>query len=86
MKALISPNEIITNTDGTTGYRVAEVQENGFEVTEPLFWVDCLDEIIADVYYYDTSSNSITLKPVIVALNNSLANTAQPISTGTQAF
>lgn len=53
-KALISPNE-----PRETGYRVAEVLLNSFDVAEPLFWVDCEDEIQADVYWFDPSDNEI---------------------------
>jgi hypothetical protein len=31
--------------------RVAEVEENIFEVAEPLFWVDCPDACVADQWY-----------------------------------
>jgi hypothetical protein len=64
MKALISSQEVVTNFDGTTGYRVAEVQETGFEVAEPLFWIDCADDVVADWFYYDTSDNTIKAVPV----------------------
>lgn len=52
MKALISPQEERTTFDGVNGVRVAEVQENTFEVASPLFWTDCPDNIIADAYLY----------------------------------
>ena len=82
MKALICPNEPVTNFDETSGYRIAEVTASPFEVAEPLYWLDCDDTVVADVYYFDTTSNSILPKPIAttVAANN------QPISTGTQAF
>jgi len=64
MKALISPEEAVFNFDGTTGYRVAEVNETGFEVAEPLFWIDCADDVVADQFYYDPSDS--TIKPVPV--------------------
>jgi len=47
MKALISPNE-----PRESGFRVAEVVAQEFPVAEPLFWVDCPDNIIADEYWY----------------------------------
>ena len=56
MKALISPNEPVQN-----GYRVAEISELGFEVAEPLFWVDCADTDKADQCWYDPSDQ--TIKP-----------------------
>ena len=82
MKALICPNEPVTNFDETSGYRIAEVSAISFEVAEPLYWLDCDDTVVADVYYFDIVSNSILIKPFIptVAANN------QPISTGTQTF
>lgn len=40
MKALISPNDVITQEDGTEGFRVCEIHAEGFDVASPLFWVD----------------------------------------------
>lgn len=81
MKALICPNEPVTNFDETSGYRVAQVSAISFEVAEPLYWLDCGDTVVADIYYFDTTSNSIELKPRAHMVANN-----QPISTGTQAF
>lgn len=50
MKALISPIE-----PRETGYRVAEVHDEGFEVAEPLFWVDCGSDVLAHQVWYDPS-------------------------------
>lgn len=51
MKALISTFEILGS-----GYRVAEVTSETFFVHEPaLFWVDCPDECIPDLWFYDTN-------------------------------
>lgn len=47
MKALISPNE-----PRGEGLRVAEVMPSEFPVAEPLFWVDCPDEVVADMWIY----------------------------------
>lgn len=65
-KALISPNEVVTNFDATTGQRVAQVEdaENIFDVADPLYWTDCADECVADQYYFDTTANAILEKPV----------------------
>ena len=59
MKALISPNE-----PRETGYRVAEVSSNQFDVASPLFWVDCSNETVADQFWYDPDDQ--TIKPVPV--------------------
>lgn len=66
MKALISPNETVQNWDGTSGYRVAEVSAQEFEVAAPLFWTDCPDDCVADAWYYDTTVNECLIKPVEV--------------------
>jgi len=47
MKALISPME-----PRESGFRVAEVSAQDFPVADPLFWVDCSDDIVADEYWY----------------------------------
>jgi len=64
MKALISSEEAVTNFDGTTGYRVADVHETGFDVAPALFWVDCADDVIADQFYYDPLDSAIKAVPV----------------------
>lgn len=60
--ALISPNEkvqYISSWDGQmpvyseAGERIAEVTATPFEVAQPLFWVDCADEITAEQYCYN---------------------------------
>ena len=65
-KALISPNEVVTNFDGSTGQRVAQVEDdaNTFDVASPLYWTDCVDECVADQYYFDTTTSTILEKPV----------------------
>jgi hypothetical protein len=57
-QALISPNEPVL-----TGYRVAEVRDDTFEVAPPLFWVECSDDVVADQFYYDTATQTIIAKP-----------------------
>jgi len=72
MKALINPieeskyvssynenNPIFT----VLGQRICEVAENEFSVAEPFFWVDCKDDVKADLYYYDEITKSIIIKP-----------------------
>jgi hypothetical protein len=34
--------------------RVAEVIDTQFPVADPLFWVACADDVVADQWYYDT--------------------------------
>ena len=58
MKALISPNE-----PRETGYRVAEVSANQFDVADPLFWVDCADDVLADQFWYDPADQTIKAVP-----------------------
>lgn len=42
MKALISPNE---------NYRVCQIEEEEFPVAEPLFWVECPQDITTEWSY-----------------------------------
>ena len=56
-QALISPIE-----PRETGYRVAEVSNQSFEVASPLFWVECADDVKADQFWYDPSDD--TIKPI----------------------
>ena len=62
-KALISPNE-----PRETGYRVAQVELNDqtFEVGQPLFWVECADDVITDQFWYDPSDELIKPFPIEV--------------------
>jgi hypothetical protein len=72
--ALISPNEQpIQYISGWTtdtppeaiftpianSCRVAEVENQTFEVAPPLFWTPCADDVLADKWYYNTSDNEI---------------------------
>ena len=59
MKALISPNEPVND-----GYRIAEVCAQEFEVAEPLFWVECADNVVADQFYYDPTTQTINQIPL----------------------
>jgi hypothetical protein len=45
--------------------RVAEVEENPFDVAPPLFWVDCEDDVVAGQFYYDTQTD--TINPIVNA-------------------
>jgi hypothetical protein len=56
-EALISPQE-----PRKTGYRVAQVEQQEFEVALPLFWVDCADDVVADQFWYDPVDQ--TIKPI----------------------
>lgn len=79
--ALISPNEqvIDPNTQEVIGERVAEVAEQSFEIGLPLFWMDCADDVIADLFYYDPATQTILPTPQPIP-------PVQPISTGAQTL
>jgi len=83
-KALICPNEPVNFFDESSGYRIAQVEpaENIFGVAEPLYWLDCNDEVVADFWYYDVTDRKIkeVPVPVTVAANN------QPTTTGSQTL
>jgi hypothetical protein len=55
-KALICPNE-----PAQSGYRVAQVEleENIFAVADPLYWMDCADEVVANYWYFDPVDSTI---------------------------
>jgi hypothetical protein len=59
-EALISPNE-----PRETGYRVAQVvdQYQTFEVGQPLFWVECADDVVADQFWYNPDNQLIIPSP-----------------------
>lgn len=74
-KALISPNEVPTYVSGWGDYnspiytqvpnsaRVAEVCEQEFEIAPPLFWTQCNDNVVADQFYYQTTTQQILPMP-----------------------
>jgi hypothetical protein len=72
--ALISPNESpiqyvsrwTTDTPPEAIYtqienscRVAQVEDQTFEVALPLFWTPCDNDVIADQFYYNTADEQI---------------------------
>ena len=74
--ALISPNEqakyisswteensVFTPVFTVVGERIAEVSNSTFEVAFPLFWTTCEDNVVADVYYYDSATTQILVVP-----------------------
>ena len=80
MKALINPLEIVYQisawelngaeyvpTQTQLGYRVCEVNQNSFDVADPLFWIDCQDGILADNYFFDINTKQLVEKPLDVA-------------------
>jgi len=81
MKALVCPNEPVPN-----GYRIAQVEPDDkiFAVADPLYWMDCNDDVIADESYFDTTEEIIKvikgLTKLIVTANN------QPVTTGSQTL
>lgn len=77
-KALISPNEKRTDYLGNIGERIAQVEQKSFDVAQPLFWVNCPDNCVADQWYYIDSQCKVMppeLVPVPTAEEN--ATTAQ---------
>ena len=83
-KALISPIDVPVTyisswTDETpakpifsnieNSYRVAEVRDDIFEVSTPLFWIDCPDETVADQWYYDVNTGSVLPKENVPSPN-----------------
>lgn len=63
-EALISPNEIITWEGNNIGVRVAQVVLEGqtFPVGDPLYWMNCNDDVVADIYYL-SNDGTIELNP-----------------------
>lgn len=65
MKALISPNEKVTDFEGNVGERVAQVEPDNktFPVADPLFWVDCSYECVADQWWYYQGTCQVIPQP-----------------------
>jgi hypothetical protein len=65
-KALICPNEPVNFFDGSSGYRIAQVEpaESTFGVADPLYWIDCADDVVADLWYFDPADSTIKEVPI----------------------
>lgn len=96
--ALVDPRDAVDNVVGwipntnppqpiiqviPNSARVAEVADQTFPVAEPLFWIDCADDVVADQWYYDTDTQAIIVIPN-PAPKPSAAD--QPIVTGAQTL
>jgi hypothetical protein len=57
--ALVCPDDPRKN-----GYRIAQVEEVTFPVGEPIYWLECADDVVADLWYFDTTTQQPTLVPV----------------------
>jgi hypothetical protein len=77
-QALVSPNE-----PRETGYRIAQVEPDGqtFEVSMPLFWTECSDDVVADQFWYNPDNQLIEPNPPPSAETNK--NTAIGLLRGT---
>lgn len=97
-KALISPNEIVNQIIGwdmsvqpvapiyneiPNSDRLAQVSDSTFEVAPPMFWIDVSDDIVADMYYYDNSDQTVKLVPEPAPMQ---AAEDQPATTGSQTL
>lgn len=59
MKALINPSIIEQGY-----YQVVQISESDFDVAEPLYWVECSNDIIAYIDWYDfINKNFVKLNP-----------------------
>jgi len=77
-KALISTIEPRQHFDGSKGLRVAQVENESdiFPVAEDMYWLDCDDNVIADLWYFDTD------KQVILAVPQNTKKLTQPATNG----
>lgn len=51
----------VNSQDIPNAARIAQIEENEFEVGGSLYWVDCDNTIGVDTHYYDTSDNSFKI-------------------------
>jgi len=71
-KALISPNE-----PSSTGYRICDIEDNSFDVAEPLFWIEVNDEVTQEYFY-----NPETKQPELIPVPVKVAAENQPATSG----
>ena len=82
-KALISTIEPREHFDGSRGYRVAQVEQQEFPVSDDLYWLDCDDNVEQDKFYFDIATQSILPVPDPVIKQ---ASADQPTTSGTQTL
>jgi len=46
-------------SDISNAQAIVQIEENTFEVSSPMFWVDCNSSVTAFNWYYDTSDSTI---------------------------
>jgi len=64
-KALVSTLEkTFDYSNQEIGLRVCDIANQTFDVHQTLFWVDCDDEALADLWYYNTQTQQVEIKPV----------------------
>lgn len=67
MKALVSTIEPRTDYLGNNGFRIAQVEPDDkiFPVADALFWTDCPDDCVADIWwYYQDTCQVMPVAPV----------------------
>ena len=93
-KALVSTNEQVLwisgwSTDNSSqpiytpienAQRIAQVEVTPFEVAPTLFWTDCADNVVADLFYYDSVTH------VVIPVPEPTPRPPQPVSSGTQTL
>ena len=91
-KAIIDPRQSVVYVAGydqqgdpvlkvlPNSARVAEVTDTEFPVAEPLFWIDCADDVVADQWYYDMVAQVCLVVPAPPA------PTDQPVVEGAQTL
>jgi len=60
--ALICPIQKVYFENQEIGERIAQVENQTFEVSLPLYWIPCEDNVIPDIYYFD-NDGTIKLTP-----------------------
>jgi hypothetical protein len=72
MKALVASNEKRIDYEGNVGERIAQVEPDDkiFVVHPTLFWVDCPDDCVADVWWYYNGACEVMPEAPITAEDN----------------
>ena len=60
--APVAPSKKYTPVYTQIGQRVCQVEQEQFPIAPPLFWFACADDVVADQFYFDVSTQ--TIQPV----------------------
>ena len=79
----VPPSKNYTPVYTQIGQRVAQVEQTQVPVALPIFWFPCADDVVADEFYFDASTQTII--PLPANAPNPTPVPPPPLSEGLQS-